>query len=79
MAPPLTLNEVYAHIHGKEGQRGVTNLIPSIEKLALVSSSIIGDRSKFIGRDRGNRFSNSSDDKDQLKCENFGRSPHTKD
>lgn len=69
MALPLTLDEVYAHNHKEEGRRGVMNMIPFIKKSALVSSSIRGDCSKFTKCGHGGQFSNSSDDKDRLKCE----------
>lgn len=78
MALPLTLNEVYAHVHREEGRRGVMNPASSIKKSTLVSSSSKGGRGSFMGRGR-NRSTYLSDDRDRLKCEHRGRFRYTKD
>lgn len=79
MGHPLTLNEVYAHVHYEEGQHGVMIPIPSVEKSALVSSSSRGCRGSFMGRDRCGRSTYSSNDRDRLKCEHCGHFRHIKD
>lgn len=71
MGHPLTLTELYAHIHREESRRGVTSLAPSIEKAALILSSFKGGR--------GGIFVHLSDDCDHLKCEHCDHHRHTKD
>lgn len=79
MGHPLTLIEVYAHIHYEESRRGVMSLTPFIEKVALILSSFRGSRGNFLGRGRGGRSAHLSNDRDRLKCEHCGRHRHTKD
>lgn len=75
MGHPLTLNEVYAHIHHEEGRREVMTPASSTKKSALVLSSSRGGRGNFMGCGRGGR--GTSDDRDRLKCEHCGHFKHT--
>lgn len=68
---------MYAHREGR--QRGLMNLSALVEKLALVSTFTRRGRGGTTGHGRGGRFSNSSDDRDRLKCEHCGQSRYTKD
>jgi len=78
MGHPLTLNEVYAHIH-REGRRGIMTPVPSIKKSTLVSSMSRGGCGSSMDCGRGGRSTYSFDDRDRLKCEHCGCFRHTKD